>query len=584
MTSMFKDWWNRLTPPAGAKDPDETRHLFAQALDDARARETSFRPLFEQLAYALRTAESTVPIDRATVPLDLTMGPAKIKELAAQIKLSPYLKNNITALVHHFRENQRDLKNAERAGAMLMERPELLVRGEAIQLVQSLFLFLPASREKFRDYPLFYQLFAGGVDEAPDGDDAIPEDLAFFLTDGEPGVGGGEFDAGDVNESLRSPETVMSMIAVPPLTLEVGIDVVPLIDRLLGGDLMDRIIPVRVDIAEDLGFIMPGVQFKDNLDLRADCYVIKVRGNVVAEGELMIGYHLAIETPASDAAAGTPLVGFPTTDPAFGRPAMWVTRAEGARAAKLGFEVVDATQVLVMHLDEVVRSHAHEILQLEELSLMLDKLREKSPQTIEAVIPDKLELADYHLILKNLLRERVSIRDQVTILERLAHAAKPVHPFYLQDRFGENRASIESIMLMEISAQIRPLNDPSILTEMVRVALSRQICASLASADQTLDVVLLDASVEQVIMDGIQTSTTGQTLVLPPARRELLVNRLAAECGRLDRAIVLCDPRIRPFVKQLMMRALPRLAVLSHAEVHPQYRVQSVATVSLVES
>ena len=121
MASMWKDWWNRLQTPAapGFKDPDESRQHYAQALDDARAREIAFKPLFEQLAFALRTAESTVPIDRATVPLDLTMGPGKVKELAAQIKLSPYLKNNITALVHHFRENQRDLKNADRAGAML---------------------------------------------------------------------------------------------------------------------------------------------------------------------------------------------------------------------------------------------------------------------------------------------------------------------------------------------------------------------------------------------------------------------------------------------------------------------------------
>ena len=582
---MWKDWWTRLTPAPAFKDPDETRQLYAQALDDAQAREVSFRPLFEQLAFALRTAESTVPIDRATVPLDLTMGPAKVKELAAQIKLSPYLKNNITALVHHFRENQRDLKNAERAGAMLEGRPDLHVRAEAIGLVQSLFLFLPASREKFRDYPVFYQLFAGELESAPDDEDAIPEDLVFFLADGPSGgfVAGGEFDPGEVDEDMRSPEAVMAMIGIPPLTLEVGLDIVPLIDPVLGGDLMDRILPVRVQIAEDLGFITPGVQFRDNLDLRPDCYLIKVRGNVVAEGELMIGYHLAIETPASDP-GGAPLVGFPTTDPAFGRPALWVTRALGARAATLGYEVVDATQVLTMHLDEVVRSHAHEILALEEVSLMLDKVREKAPQTVEAVIPEKLELADYHLILKLLLRERVSIRDQLTILERLAHAAKPVHPFYLADRFGENRASIESIMLMEISAQIRPLNDPTILAELVRGALSRQICASLAGADQTLDVVLLDGSVEQVILDGIQTSTTGQTLQLSPAKRELLVNRLAAECHRQERAIVLCDPRIRPFVKQLTTRLLPRLTVLSHAEIHPAYRVQSVATVSLVES
>jgi flagellar biosynthesis protein FlhA len=277
-------------------------------------------------------------------------------------------------------------------------------------------------------------------------------------------------------------------------------------------------------------------------------------------------------------------VGFPTQDPATGRLAYWVTRAEGARASRLGYEVFDTPQVMVRHLDEVVRMHAYELLELEEVAAMVSRLRERAAQTVEAVVPEKLEFGDLHQILRNLLRERVSIRDLVTILERLAHCAKPVHPFYLADRFGDNKASIEAIMLMEISAQIRPLNDPMVLTEMVRVALARQICAGVADAQGTLDVVQLSAHVEQTILDAIQTSTTGQSLVLPPATREAVVKAIAGYCLRMDRAVVLCDPRIRPFVKQLMTRAMPRLTVLSHAELHPQFTVHSVGTVSLVES
>lgn len=583
-TEMWKDWWNRLYTANGGPTPDEARSTFERALEEAKAREESSRPLFEQLAFALRIAESPIPIDRATIPLHLSLGPDKVKELAAQIKLSPFLKNNIQALVHHYREDQRELANAERASALLAQEPTLYIRAESVQLLFSLFHFLPASREQFRDYPLFYQLF-GGAEFTLDSPLAeVPEDLRFFLSD-SPTPGGDAYDPSEDDDldDGANPEMILNLIEVVPLALEVGLDLVPLIDPVLGGELLGRLGLIRLEVARDLGFVMPGVQFRHALQMRASAYGIRVRGNTVASGELMVGYHLAIETPETDASDHA-LVGFATTDPALGLPATWVTRAEGQRAAKLGYLVLDCAQVLVRHLDEVVRAHAHELLSLEDVSVMLDRLRERSPQTVDAVVGEKLELADYQLILKNLLRERVSIRDQQTILERLAHAARPVHPFYLADRFGDNKASIENIMLMEISAQIRPLNDPMILTETVRQALSRQICAGLADAHGVLDVVQLAPQVEQVIMDAVQTSATGQTLVLAPGTRDLLVNRLLAELGRLERPVLLCDPRTRPFVKQVTTRALPRLTVLSHAELHPQYRVQSVGTVSLIEN
>jgi hypothetical protein len=584
---MWKAWWSRVeTEPALA--PAETRDAFVKAVEDARGREDAFRPLFEQLAFALRVAESPIPIDRATIPLSLEWGPDKVKELAAQIKLSPYLKTNIQALVHHFREDQRDLKNAEKASELLLGNTNLAIRLESVQTLYKLFHFLPASRERFRDYPVFYALFGGGETQADAGMGVVPEELRFYLVDGAHGAlgypeGGLRLDDGADDDDLRDPETLAALLAIAPLCLELGLDLVPLVEPVLGGDLLTRLAPMRRAIALELGFVMPGVQFQDNLDLQANAYKIQVRGNAVAAGELMVGYHLAVETPESES-AGESLVGFPTTDPATGRTAYWVTRAEGARASRLGYEVFDTTQMLVRHLDEVVRGHAHELLGLEEVSAMVDHLRERLPQTVEAVLPEKLELADYHQILRNLLRERVSIRDQVTILERLAHCAKPVHPFYLADRFGENKASIESIMLMEISAQIRPLNDPTVLTEMVRVALSRQICAGLADAGGTLDVVQLSAQVEGTILNAIQTHTTGQALTLAPSLRDAVTKAITSHCQRMDRPVVLCDPRIRPFVRALASRALPRLTVLSHGELHPQFTVHSVGTVSLVES
>lgn len=549
---MWTPSWMRGRDAAGAARTDaESGQQFVQAVEEARGREVAFRPLFDQLVFSLRMAESTVPIDRATVPLTLTMGPARIKELSAQVKLSPFLKNNIQALVHHYREDLRDLATAERAAEVHRDQPQLTVRPEAIQLVQGLFQFMAASREQFRDYPQVYELLhAGGiVEEAPT--QAIPDDLQFFLAERKeeerPVARAGL--AIDADQDVRNPENVLKLIGVAPITLEVGVDLVPLIDPAMGGDLMDRILPVRLDVALELGFVMPGVQFKDNAALEANTYQIRVRGNVVAVGELMMGHHLAIENPQTDA-IGVALVGFPTTDPVNGRPATWVTRTESQRASKLGFNVLDPTHVLVAHMDEVVRAHAYEILSLDEVALMLAHLRESAPHTVDAVVPSKLELVGYHAVLKHLLAERVSIRDQATILECLARNAHMI-------------------------------KDPRVLAELVRGALARQISASLADANGVVHLAALAPDLEQVLIASLTDTPVSRVLCLDPVTSDALVDGITAECEALERPVVLCDASVRSFVKELTMRRLPRLAVVSHADLHPQYRVRVAGTVVL---
>lgn len=571
--------------------PDERRAEFRQAIEAARHRETIVRPLFEQLAFALRTAESPVPIDRATVPLDLALGPGRIKELAAQIKLSVYLKFNITALLDHFRDNQQELNKAERAAELLQSRADLEVQPEALDIIHGLYRNLLASREMFRDYPLFYELFAALPFEGHDLGESqtlvvrtnVPDDLAHLVTDEETVGVGSEFMNNQDEDDLLNPEALLPSLSVPSVELELGLDLIPLVDPALGGELIARIGPMRSDIAYSLGFICPGIRLTDNVELRPNAYLIRVRGNVVAEGELMLGYRLAVENPHAEPMPSA-IAGFPTRDPATRRPALWVPRAAGTRLKNMGHTVLECIELLALHLELILRRHAHEMFSLEELIAMLDFLRERHGQTIEAVLPEKLELADYHLILRNLLREQISIRDQVTILETLAVAAKPVHPFYLQDQFGQNRATVEQLMLLEMAAQIRPLTDAKVLTELVRRALARQICAALASEDQTLDVVMLDLSVESMILQGIQTSSQGQTLFLEAAQKDILVARLASQCGHMDVPIVLCEPRIRPFIKDLVQRELPHLHVISFLEIHPQFQIQRVGTISLIGS
>jgi flagellar biosynthesis protein FlhA len=367
-------------------------------------------------------------------------------------------------------------------------------------------------------------------------------------------MGDASWDNGepDPEEDLKNPETVMKMIGVPPLTLELGLDLVPLVDPALGGELMDRVVPMRVNIAMDMGFIMPGIQFKDNLNLRPNTYSILVKQNQVATGELLVGYMLAIQQNITD--TSEELVGFPTTEPAFGKPAVWVAGAEAQRASQLGYLVQDPTNVLIAHLDEVVRSHASEILSREEVQIMLNKVREKAPTTVKELVPDKMELGEVQRVLQNLLKERVSIRDMATILEKLSDFSKMV-------------------------------KDPFILTELVRATMSRQICASLADENGIVYAITLDPTVDSAIKNGIVPGPTGQQLALNQQIRGMIVERVSTAYQNASAQgyvpAVLCDPAVRPFIMPMMERNLPTLKVISYSEVHPKFRVQSVGNVSM---
>ncbi|MEB3238068.1 MAG: flagellar biosynthesis protein FlhA [Candidatus Sericytochromatia bacterium] len=365
---------------------------------------------------------------------------------------------------------------------------------------------------------------------------------------------GDEFDdyQPESDEDLKNPENVMKMLGVPPLTLELGLDLVPLVDPGLGGELMDRVVPMRVAIALDLGFVMPGIQFKDNLNLRPNAYQILVKGNTVATGELLVGYMLAIQLNTTD--LSQELVGFPTSDPAGNRPAVWVAGAEAQRAAQLGYLIQDPTNVLTAHLEEVVRAHAHEILSREEVKMMLNRLQERAPITVKELVPEVLALGEVQRVLQSLLRERVSIRDLATIAEKLADFGKMT-------------------------------KDVFTLTELVRQQLSRNICASVADDEGRIDVITLDPAVEGAIQQAIQPGPQGPTLALNPQIAQLMLARLA---GVVNEALakgqnpaVLVSPIVRPHVKNLVDRNFPNLSVLSYSEINAKFKVQAIGAVSI---
>lgn len=353
-------------------------------------------------------------------------------------------------------------------------------------------------------------------------------------------------------QEAKKPENVLQVMEVHPLALEMGLDLIPLVDPSQGGDLLDRIVPMRVQIAMELGFVMPGVQFKDNLNLKPNEYGIKVKGIEVTRGEILMGYMLAIQQPETD--ISQELVGFPTKDPAFGTPAVWVAGYEAQRAAQLGYMVTDPTNVLITHLAEIVKNYAHEILSRQEVQVMINKVKEKHPVVVKELIPELLSLGDVQKVLQNLIRERVSVRDLSTILEKLTDFSK-------------------------LS------KEPDVLSELGRQSLSRQICNTLSNEQGVIPVITLDPKVEQAVQESIQQTAQGPVLALNPQISQQILAKLANEVqaatGAGHNPVILCNPQIRPHVKKLTERNFPALVVISYNEVAPKIKIQSIGNVAI---
>jgi hypothetical protein len=581
----------------------------------AGERQERYRPLIDQLAYAIRIAEAPEALDRATIPLGLPFGPAKMKELGAQIRLSPYLKSSLQALIAIYRAERQELRRLERAAQLAAERTDLAVSPATVTLTNGLFTWLDACRERFRLYPAFHALMKLDLDAAeilaliPR---ALPDDLADFYVPALPmaapeppaprwkglletvaRLGGKPAGTGSLAPAndMRDPEAVMSLIGVAPVTLELGMALVSLVDPGLGGDLMDRIVPLRAQMVMETGFVMPGVQFKDNLELPPQAYQVLVRDIVVARGEAMPGFLLAVSTPQVD--TDEPLAGFATRCPATGREAVWIPPALARRAAQLAYEVRDASQAVLAHFDEAVRASAHEILSFEEVQIMLNKLQERAPTTVKHVVPERMDFAEFHQVLRALLRERVSIRDLPLVLERLGHLLVfprvdpnggnagtfvTVHLDPSDQSFGRNFERLERALPR---AQA-PLDTPA-LVENLRQALSREICARLADDQDQLDVVTIQPLLEAQLIEALAPCRDGRMLALPPALAERTLAAVQEACRHLEPAVIVCDARLRAALKRFTMRDLPRLHVLAHAEVHPQFRARTVATIGLSE-
>lgn len=351
-------------------------------------------------------------------------------------------------------------------------------------------------------------------------------------------------------EEVKSPESVVSLLQVDPIEFEFGYGLIPLADAQQGGDLLDRIIMIRRQCALELGLIVPVIRIRDNIQLKPNEYVIKIKGNPVARGELMLDHYLAMSAGVEDES----ITGIETIEPAFGLPALWIDEQMKDRAELAGYTIVDPPSVVATHLTEVIKRHAHELLGRQETNTLINNVKENYPTLVDELIPNVLSIGDIQKVLVNLLKEKVSIRDLVTILETLAD-------------YGNYT------------------KDPDVLTEYVRQALSRQITQQYARENEPLRVITVGPNLEKLIADSVQQTERGSYLALDPNVTQTIFQKLNEQVTRLVQSghnpIILTSPTIRMYFRQLVERTLQDIPVLSYSELEPTVEIQSVGVVNV---
>lgn len=357
-----------------------------------------------------------------------------------------------------------------------------------------------------------------------------------------------QIEENEVKE-IRKPENVVNLLQVDPIELEFGYGIIPLADVNQGGDLLDRVVMIRRQLALELGMIVPIIRLRDNIQLSPNEYIIKIKGVEVGGGELMLDHYLAM----SPGVVEEEIEGIKTTEPAFGLPAVWITEAQRDRAEMLGYTVVDSPSIIATHLTEVIKSHAHELTGRQEVQTIIDKVKENYPAIVEELVPKMMTIGEIQKVIANLLKEGVSVRDMVTILETLADYAPSTH-------------------------------DTDLLTEYVRQALGRAISKRFIK-DKKSNVITLDPKLEQVIMDSVQKTEQGSYFTLEPGIINTIINNLSKQVQKLiqlgQQPIVLSSPVVRLYFRRLTEQSIPGLVVLSYNELDPGIEVQAVGTVSV---
>ncbi|WP_010167685.1 flagellar biosynthesis protein FlhA [Candidatus Epulonipiscium viviparus] len=358
-----------------------------------------------------------------------------------------------------------------------------------------------------------------------------------------------EIEQEDIEASeIRKPENVLGLLQVDPIELEFGYGIIPLADSAQGGDLFDRVIMIRRQIALELGTVVPIIRIRDNIQLPPNVYSIKIKGIEVARSEIMFDHYMAMDPGYVE----EEIEGIKTIEPAFGLPALWINESQREKAEIRGYTVVDGPSIIATHLTEVIRDNIAELLSRQDTKALLDNIKEQHEALLSDLTPKLLTLGDIQKVLANLLSESVSIRDLPTICEILADYAGSIR-------------------------------DTDVLTEYVRQGLARAISKKVF-VGSTNQVITLDPAIEQMIMGAVQHTEQGSYVALDPAVLQKIINNLKKEVGKLTSIglspIILTSPIVRIYFKQLTNQYISDLIVISYNEIAPNVEIQSIGMVS----
>ena len=351
-------------------------------------------------------------------------------------------------------------------------------------------------------------------------------------------------------EEIRRPENVSSLLQVDAIELEFGYGIIPLADVNQGGDLLDRVVMIRRQIALELGCVVPMIRLRDNIQLNPNQYLIKIKGVPVSDGEILFDHYMAMNPGYVE----EEISGIPTFEPSYHLPAIWITESQRERAESLGYTVVDPPSIIATHLMEIIRSHLDELLTRQDVHNLIENVKEANETLVSELVPKLLNVGEIQKVLQNLLAEGISIRDLVTIFETLADYAPTTH-------------------------------DTDVLTEYVRQSLKRAISNQYFNNNETTSVVTLDPNVEQVIMDSVKQTEQGAYLALDPDYTNRLMTSLREETDKLEELgrtpIIITSPIVRMYLKKLTQEQFRNLHVLSYNEIDSDVELQSVGMVTV---
>lgn len=354
-------------------------------------------------------------------------------------------------------------------------------------------------------------------------------------------------------EETGSPDKIESYLQVDQMELEIGYGLISLVDVNQGGDLLERITMLRRQCATEIGIIVPPIRIRDNIQLKANQYVVKIKSIDVGQGELMTGCFLAMDPGGTS----QKIQGIPTVEPAFGLPAIWITHSQKEAADISGYTVVELPAVIATHLTELIRNHSGEILTRQDVRSLIDNMKSTNATVVEELVPGLLGVGEVQRVLINLLNEKVSIRDLGTVLEALSNAAK-------------------------VS------KSEAYLTEQCRQALSRQICKTYKDGTGCIHVISLEPKLEQLLEASVQNTERGPRLVIRPEMVGRMVGRLSALVERMVaqnmQPVLLCSPSIRYQLRKILEGSFPNLALISYSEIATGVNVKAMGTVVINEN